>query len=252
MKKFLMPVLFFACFINLAFAQSYDPLLPPNTYRSADNPNYWQNRKPHPGYWQQDIHYTIKANVDEKTDIITASEELIYWNNSPNDLEFVYFHLYQNAFQPGSHYHDLHLSNNVQPKFGRYEKQNLGTEILKLLVEGQEVKTEMDNTLLKVWLPQPLKSGQSIKFNIDFKTYFDKDGSIRRRMKQFNAYGYKHYDGVHWYPRIAVYDAKFGWTTDQHLGREFYGNFGTYDVELTMANDFVMDATGNLINREEV
>jgi len=57
---------------------------------------------------------------------------------------------------------------------------------------------------------------------------------------------------VHWYPRISVYDRKFGWTTDQHLGREFYGNFGTFDVELTFANNFIVDATGFLLNREEV
>nr|MBA3899225.1 M1 family metallopeptidase [Bacteroidota bacterium] len=119
-------------------------------------------------------------------------------------------------------------------------------------VNNQEVVTELDNTVLKVFLPQPLKSGESIKFNIDFKTYFDRGGSVRRRMKLFNGYGYKHYDGVLWYPRISVYDNKFGWTTDQHLGREFYGNFGTFDVELTLANNFVLDATGNLINREEV
>ena len=62
----------------------------------------------------------------------------------------------------------------------------------------------------------------------------------------------RHYNGVHWYPRISVYDAKFGWTTDQHLGKEFYGNFGTFDVELTFASNFIVEATGNLINRDVV
>jgi hypothetical protein len=71
-------------------------------------------------------------------------------------------------------------------------------------------------------------------------------------MKMYDAWGYKHYDGVLWYPRISVYDRKFGWTTDQHLGREFYGDFGTFDVELTFASNYILDATGNLINREEV
>ena len=63
--------------------------------------------------------------------------------------------------------------------------------------------------------------------------------------------GNKHYNGVHWYPRISVYDAKFGWTTDQHLGREFYGDFGCYDVELTFASNYVVGATGFLQNRDE-
>ena len=55
-----------------------------------------------------------------------------------------------------------------------------------------------------------------------------------------------------WYPRIAVYDNKFGWTTDQHLGKEFYGDFGTWDVELTFASNYVVEATGALQNRSEV
>ena len=107
------------------------------------------------------------------------------------------------------------------------------------------------NTILKIELPETLKSGKSITFQIEFKTYFDK-GGVRRRMKTFNSWGYKHYDGVHWYPRIAVYDSKFGWTTDQHLGHEFYGDFGTFDVELTFANNFVVGATGFLQNRDQV
>ncbi len=71
-------------------------------------------------------------------------------------------------------------------------------------------------------------------------------------MKAFNSFGFKHYDGVHWYPRISVYDAKFGWDTQQHLGKEFYGDFWAYDVELTFADNFVVEATGNLTNNDEV
>ena len=57
-----------------------------------------------------------------------------------------------------------------------------------------------------------------------------------RRMKKFQSGEFTHFDGVHWYPRISVYDPKFGWTTDQHLGQEFYGDFGTFDVALTFAS----------------
>jgi aminopeptidase N len=71
-------------------------------------------------------------------------------------------------------------------------------------------------------------------------------------MKVFNASGYKHYDGVHWYPRISVYDHKFGWDTQQHLGKEFYGDFGQYDVELTFSSNYVVEATGELQNQNEV
>ena len=86
---------------------------------------------------------------------------------------------------------------------------------------------------------------------MNFKTYFE-DGEVRRRMKVFDSWGFRHYNGVHWYPRICVYDSKFGWTKDQHLGKEFYGDFGCFDVELTFASNYVVDGTGYMLNRDEV
>ncbi len=237
---------------TLTYAQEkYNPLAPPNTYQNTDNPNYWKNKMPHKAYWQQDIYYNIKATVDEETDIITATEQLTYTNNSPDELDVVYFHLYQNAFQPDSYLDELQSQNGENPKYGKYESRKLGTIIDKMTVNGINVITELDNTILKVYLPTTLKPNMSITFDIKFKTYFD-DGDVRRRMAIFNSWGYKHYNGVHWYPRICVYDAKFGWTRDQHLGKEFYGNFGAYDVELDFSSDFVVEATGFLLNREEV
>jgi aminopeptidase N len=231
--------------------EKYNPLSPPNTYQNADNPNYWKNKMPHAAYWQQDVYYNIKARIDEETDIITATEQLTYTNNSPDELNVVYFHIYQNAFQPGSYLDELQSQNGKNPKYGEYESQKLGTTIDEISINGENVATELDNTILKVYLPTTLKKNMSITFDIKFKTYFD-DGDVRRRMAIFNSWGYKHYNGVHWYPRICVYDAKFGWTKDQHLGKEFYGNFGTFDVELDFSSDFIVEATGFLLNRDEV
>jgi aminopeptidase N len=244
-------LLFTIALINVSFGQAYDPLQKPNTYRNSDNPYYWKNRPPYPGYWQQDVYYQIKANIDESTDIIDGKENLTYWNNSNDELKFVYFHLYQNAFQPGSYLDELQQENGVKAKYGKYENDKKGTEILKITSGGAALKTEYDNTIVKVFLAKPLKAGESVTFDIDFKTYFDY-GSTRRRMKAFNSFGFKHFDGVHWYPRISVYDAKFGWDTQQHLGKEFYGDFGAFDVELTFSDNFVVEATGNLTNEEEV
>ncbi|MBI4947325.1 MAG: M1 family metallopeptidase [Bacteroidetes bacterium] len=226
-------------------------LLLAQTYRSASNSNYWKNHPPFAGYWQQDVDYKIKANVDEETDIISAIEELTYYNNSPDTLTFVYFHLYQNAFQPGSYFDKLSKENKVTPKYGHYEVQKKNTEILKMTSNGVELKQVEDNTILKVFLNKPLLPNDSVSLNISFNSYFD-TGSQRRRMKTFNVFGNKHFDGVHWYPRMAVYDRKFGWETDQHLEKEFYGDFGTYDVELNFANNAVVEATGTLLNRSEV
>jgi hypothetical protein len=229
-----------------AFAQ-----FPENTYQSAANQYYWKNRKPFEGYWQQDVQYKITAAIDDKTDIIDGSEELTYWNNSPDALPFVYFHLYNNAQVKGSYLSDLYKNNGYKLKYGKYQQQGLGTAVSKIMLNGIELKTELDNTVLKVYLPTPLKSGESIVFKIDFKTYFD-TGSIRNRMKLFNAWGFKHYDVVHWYPRISVYDRKLGWDTDQHMDHEFYGDFGTYDVAFTIPKQYILDATGTLLNKEEM
>ncbi len=245
----LLAILFFS---TLSFSQEkYNALAKPNTYQSIDNPNYWKNKMPHAAYWQQDVYYNIKAKIDEETDIISATEQLIYTNNSPDELNVVYFHLYQNAFQPDSYLEELQFQNGKNPKYGEYESQKLGTVINDITVNGLNVKTELDNTILKVYLPNTLNTNSSITFDIEFKTYFD-SGDLRRRMAIFNSWGFKHYNGVHWYPRICVYDAKFGWTKDQHLGKEFYGNFGGFDVELDFASNFVVGATGFLLNRDEV
>ncbi len=221
-------------------------------YRSATNPLYWKNRKPFEGYWQQDVHYNIKAEINDSSDILTGVEELTYWNNSPYNISFVYFHLYNNAQTKDSYAADLYRHNNYNLNFGKYRSQNLGTEVESVSSNGQQLKTELDNTILKVSLPKVLNSGESVTIKLNFKTYFDKKEAIRNRMKLFNSYGKKHYDVVHWYPRVTVIDRKFGWTTDQHMDHEFYGDFGSFHVEMTLPNDYVADGTGILINEKEV
>ncbi len=142
-------------------------------YRSATNPLYWKNKMPQAGYWQQDVHYTIKAEINDSTDIVTGNEELIYWNNSPYDISYVYFNLYNNAQTKDSYLADLYKNNHYNLKFSKYRSQNLGTQVDKITINGIDLKTELDNTVMKVYLQRPLKSGESVTFKIDFKTYFD-------------------------------------------------------------------------------
>ncbi len=225
--------------------------IPTNSYQNPNNPNYWKNRKPFEGYWQQDVYYKLKANIDETTNITDATEELIYTNNSPDTLTFVYFHMYNNAFQPGSYYDQLYKANHNYPVYGKWEAQKKGIDIISMTVNGKPVKMELDNTVMKVYLPEPLFPNSQATFQASFKSYFD-GGGMRRRNTVWNAYSFNHYNGVHWYPRIAVYDRKLGWDTDQHLGREFYGDFGSFDVELTFAGNFIVECTGTLLNENEV
>ncbi|XZF13878.1 M1 family metallopeptidase [Chitinophagaceae bacterium MMS25-I14] len=222
-----------------------------NTYRNSTNPLYWQNRRPDGAYWQQDVHYTIDARLDETANRIDATEALQYWNNSPDTLTFVYFHLYQNAFVKGSHLHELEKANKAQIRLGKYEAAGLGTQISNLTVDGVPVQTELDNTVLKVYLPHPLLPNSSVTFSMQFKTWYD-NGATRRRMQMYNAWGFTHYNGVQWFPKMCVYDRKFGWDTYQHLNKEFYGDFGSFDVSLNFASNYVVEATGMLQNRSEV
>ena len=143
-KKLLSALLFIS--ISLSAQTEYAD------YRSATNPYYWKNHKPFEGYWQQDVHYNIKAELNDSSDIITGEEELTYWNNSPNDLSFVYFHLYSNGQNQNSYAADLYKHNGYNLKFGKYRSQNLGTTVEIISVNGQELKTELDNTILKVYL----------------------------------------------------------------------------------------------------
>lgn len=237
-------LLFFLLFITISlFSQNF---------QSTSNPYYWKNKTKENTYWQQDVNYKIQAFLDEKEEIIKGKETIVYTNNSPNELKELFFNLYQNAFTENSYLADLQRANGLNPKFGKWEKANKGNEILALKVNGQSVKTEIDGSIMKVFLLTPLKSNESITIEVDFNTYYSRGGDTRRRMKSYVYKGIKHFNGAHWYPRIAVYDRKFGWCTDQHLNREFYGDFGNYDVQLNMPADYVVEATGELQNETEV
>lgn len=258
MKKHLL----FTISLLLSLAQtglSQDYSFPADNYRSTSNPYYWQNRPPYKGYWQQDVHYIILASLNDSSDIIDGSATLIYWNNSPDTLKTAFFHLYSNAQNKHSYYTSAYVNSGYKLKFGKYESKDLGCNVTDISSDNVSLRTELDNTVMKVWLSKPLAPGHSTTFHIKFKTYFDNGGTVRNRMKMFIAWAsknkdtvYKQYDVVHWYPRICVYDKKFGWDVEQHLAHEFYGDFGTYDVAFTLPNNYIVGATGTLINEQEM
>src|SRR5581483_5758130 len=232
-------LLIFSCTVSIA--QTYT--FPKNTYRDPSNTYYWQNRSPRKDYWQQDVYYKIIASLNDDKDVVDGDETLTYWNNSPDTLNYVFFHLYSNAQNKDSYYSNLSYNNGDNIKFGKYEKQDSGCTVKSITVDNLPLKTELDNTILKVYLNKPLLSGQTVNFHINFRTYFDPAGN-RNRMKMFIAWQsknkdttYKQYDVVHWYPRICVYDTKFGWDVEQHMAHEFYGDFGCYDIAFTLPNN---------------
>lgn len=222
-----------------------------NNYRNTSNPYYWQNRIPKSGYWQQDVHYAIDAKIDETSNLIDGTLKMDYWNNSPDTLKEVYFHLFQNAFIKGSYLHELEKENKVKSKLGAIEAEGKGIVIELINQNNKSLEVELDNTIMKVKLNKALYPDQHTQIDIKFTTYYDKGGT-RRRMQMYDAWGFNHYNGVQWFPKICVYDNKFGWDTYQHLNKEFYGEFGSYDVSLNFPSNYVVEATGELQNRSEV
>ncbi len=194
--------------------------------------------------WQQWVDYTVEVTIDAKNKILTGTEKLVYTNNSPDTLRTVYFHLYLNAFQPGS-YTDLRLR-----QFGFFDTKDLplkeqGAESLSYFaVSGVETPFTMDNTIMKADLPQPLLPGKSVTFDIRFKDKIPPDGD---RM----GFRGKHIDMGQWYPRMAVYDHK-GWHADQHMGHEFYADYGRFNVSVTLPKEYILGHTGKLMNEEEL
>lgn len=241
----------FSAFVLLVTGFQLSAQLADNIYRNSDNKFYWQNRRPDASYWQQDVQYKIFAKIDEQENEIEGAEELTYWNNSPDTLHYVYFHLFQNAFIKGSYLHDLEIANKTKPRMGRRESAGLGTTLDKIQVDGNDAKTELDNTILKVYLNRPLVPGSKVVIKMAFNTYYDV-GATRRRMKMYNAWGFMHYNGCQWFPKMCVYDRMHGWDTYQHLNHEFYGDYGVYDVTLDFPSNYIVEASGELQNRSEV
>lgn len=229
---------------------------PVDTFRSASNPWYWKNRKPAPDYWQQDVYYRIQAELDPKSREISATLQLTYYNNSPDTLREFAFHLYQNAFQPGSYLDQMQKEFNEVPRYGQLEQEKKGTTVHSVRSKGRVLQIINDNTIMRVISDKAVLPNDSIVFDVQFSSWFD-TGPMRRRMKMFpvelaDGSSTWHFDGVHWYPRISVYDRRMTWDVQQHFGREFYGDFGTFDVELTLPGEYIAEATGELINESIV
>jgi hypothetical protein len=152
-------------------------------YKSTSNPHYWKNRKPHEGYWQQDVHYRIDATLLDSIDVIEATETLTYDNNSPDTLRVVYFHLYQNAFLKGGYLQQLNRANKFYQQFGKYEHDGKGTEIVEIgvsnvvnpkpfideqgnrasidpIINQVELQHRIDFSIMEVQLSEPLLPGE--------------------------------------------------------------------------------------------
>ena len=196
-------------------------------------------------YFQQDVSYDIKVELDPETAILAGIENITYVNNSPDTLDEVYFHLYYNAFQPGSY---LDMSDREQ---GYYEIANMreheqgNVTIDRIDVNGAESdEYTIDNTIMTVPFERPLAPKDSMIFYIEFTSRIPVDGSR-------TAHRGKHFDIGQWYPKPAVYD-KYGWHKHQYMDHEFYADYADFHVEITLPSDFIVAHMGRLLNEEEI
>ena len=195
------------------------------------------------GYWQQRADYTIVAALDEKAHTAHATGELRYVNHSPDTLREIYVHQYLNAFRPGSRW------SAADEREGRVRFQSLPDSAIGFerftavpTFDGTPAAPVYpyapDSTVAKFTLPKPLAPGDSmiVRFAWDARP----SAMVFRRQGRRG----RHYDFAQWYPKVAVYD-RHGWQPNPLVpGGELYGEFGTFDVTLVLANDQVVGATG--------
>jgi hypothetical protein len=204
-------------------------------------------------YWQQYVHYVMDIDMDTDKHRFTGKQKLVYVNNSPDTLHKVFYHLYWNAFQPGSamDWHARTLPDpdrNMDKTIQALKPDETGwVKIKTLLQDGQKLTYQVNETILEVELAKPLLPGASTVFDMTFQTQVPK---IIRRAGRNNTEGID-YSMAQWYPKMCEYDNR-GWHNDPYLGREFYGVWGDFDVSIRIDKKYTVAATGVLQNPENI
>ena len=200
-------------------------------------------------YWQQEVNYKISVKLDDKNHIIRGNEEFEYVNNSPSTLDKIYIHLWANAYKNENTAlaKQLYKNGETELKFGADSIKGY-IDSLNFQSNGQQLKWELDAEhidIALIYLPQPLKSGEKILISTPFKVKIP-SGSISR----LGHIG-QSYQITQWYPKPAVYD-KNGWNQMPYLNQgEFYSEYGSYDVSITLPKNYVVGATGDLQTSSE-
>jgi len=204
-------------------------------------------------YWQQHVDYSMEIDMDVNSFQYKGQQKLVYTNNSPDVLNRVYYHLFFNAFQPGSEM-DVRSRTIKDPdprvadRISKLLPNEIGyININSLQQNGKSISYETVGTVLEVKLIQPIQPGEKVTFDMDF------DGQVP---KQIRRSGRNNADGIalsmtQWYPKLAEYDFE-GWHADPYIGREFHGVWGDFDVKLTLDKTYIVGGTGYLQNPNEI
>ncbi|OAD90979.1 peptidase M1 [Aequorivita soesokkakensis] len=204
-------------------------------------------------YWQQEVDYKMNVQMDVKTFQYKGTQELKYTNNSPDTLNKVFYHLYFNAFQPGSEM-DVRSRTIVDPdsrvtdRISKLSPSEIGYIKPTLFTQdGSAAKYVIKGTVMEVMLNKAILPGESTVFNMNW------DAQVPLQIRRS---GRNNADGValtmtQWYPKLAEYDFE-GWHADPYIGREFYGVWGDFDVTITIDENYTIGGTGYLQNPAEV
>ncbi len=224
---------------------------------------------PGPGYWQQEANYDIEVELDESASMIRGSERIEYVNHSPHDLRYLWLQLDQNAFSQESA-----RARGDQPWLLQRDEKGGPTEVnyrnfrsglyrrefeggVRLgNVESQDggaLAYQIVDTNMRIDLDTPLKSGGSIRFSVEWEYEIPGEEDSMRTGKKKMKDGDYAYQIAQWYPRMCAYYDNEGWQVKPYLGAgEFALEFGSFNVAITVPDDFVVGATGDLTNALEV
>jgi hypothetical protein len=216
-------------------------------------------------YWQQHVDYKMDVTMDVKNYQYKGQQELVYTNNSPDTLKKVYYHLFNNAFQPGSEMDarlhsikdpDGRMVNKVtvdgkETKVSRIESlkpNEIGyLKITNFKQDGISAVAKTVGTILEVTLAQPILPNTKSTFTLDF----DGQSPVQiRRSGRNNSEGVE-LSMTQWYPKLAEFDFE-GWHADPYIAREFQGVWGNFDVNITIDKEYILGGTGYLQNPNEI
>ena len=205
-------------------------------------------------YWQQQIIYDIDVDFNHQNHQFNLTEKITYYNNSPDNLNKVFFHLYYNAFQPGSMM-DVRSRTIADPdsrvldRIQKLNKDEIGFQKINSVVDGNNKNLIFNEqgTILEVILDKPLNPGKKLKLTLSCRS------QIPLQIRRTGRYNKENvaYSMTQWYPKMCEYDDE-GWHSNPYIGREFHGVWGDFDVTINIDSSFVLGGTGIIQNPNEI
>ena len=215
-----------------------------------------------PSRWQQAVKYTMNIDMDVSSNRFTGKQKLEYSNNSPEALNRVFYHLYFNAFQPGSGM-DIRSQElgkvlvngradwdgRVRDRISKLKDNEIGYQkIISLKMNGIPQPFKYHETILEVNLTKPIAAKSKVVFDMEFEAQVPLQ--IRRSGRDNPTTGVR-YSMSQWYPKMCEYDYE-GWHPTPYIAREFYGVWGDFDVTINIDKNYKLGGTGVLVNANEI